>query len=170
MTRKKHNKLWPRPMCLSPMVRRRNSSKSTVLSIRLHAMSRLEKRSNICLLRLLEGPRRLPSRMSTQWPLRCCSSVGEPITSPLNYFQMNPPTPEDRITLEDICCLMGTQGGAGFKGTSLHGSGHTFMRTEGPPGLVKGVSIHEPHGSSYSFSRLQVKQIAGRFTGGTLGG
>ncbi len=71
--------------------------------------------------------------------------------------------PEDKLTLEDICCLMGTQGGAGFKGTSLHGSGYTFRRSRGPVGLVKGVSIHEPHGSTYCFSRLQVKQIATRF-------
>lgn len=71
--------------------------------------------------------------------------------------------PEDKLTLEDICCLMGTQGGAGFKGTSLHGSGYTFRRSGGPVGLAKGVSIHEPHGSTYCFSRLQVKQIATRF-------
>ncbi|KAF7508926.1 hypothetical protein GJ744_008635 [Endocarpon pusillum] len=71
--------------------------------------------------------------------------------------------PEDKLTLEDICCLMGTQGGAGFKGTSLHGSGYTFRRSGGPAGLAKGVSIHEPHGSTYCFSRLQVKQIATRF-------
>jgi hypothetical protein len=47
-------------------------------------------------------------------------------------FSDNPP--EDKMTLEDVCVLMGTQGGAGFKGISLHGSGFTFRRVGGPEG------------------------------------